>query len=81
MQSMPMRSMADERFVIPAGTHWNDVREMPRDVGKAIQNAFRAIESANPDRLDGIFGAAPDNAVIASRSPMSRNQAQGVPYN
>jgi len=53
------RSMADERFVIPAGAHWNDVRETPRDVGKAIQSAFRAIESANPDRLDGIFGDAP----------------------
>jgi len=53
------RSMADERFVIPAGAHWNDVRETPRDVGKAIQSTFRAIESANPDRLDGIFGDAP----------------------
>ena len=54
------RSMADERFVIPeGGAHWNDVREMPRDVGKAIQSALRAIESANPDRLDGIFGDAP----------------------
>jgi type I restriction enzyme M protein len=53
------RSMADERFVIPAGAHWNNVRETPRDVGKAIQTAFRAIESANPDRLDGIFGDAP----------------------
>jgi type I restriction enzyme M protein len=53
------RSMADEHFVIPAGVHWKDVRETPRDVGKAIQSAFRAIESANPDRLDGIFGDAP----------------------
>ena len=53
------RSMADERFVIPNGAHWNDVRETPRDVGKAIQSALRAIESANPDRLDGIFGDAP----------------------
>lgn len=52
------RTMADERFVIPSGAHWNDVRETPRDVGKAIQSALRAIESANPDRLDGIFGDA-----------------------
>lgn len=52
------RSMADERFVIPSGAHWNDVRETPRDVGKTIQSALRAIESANPDRLDGIFGDA-----------------------
>jgi type I restriction enzyme M protein len=53
------RAMADERFAIPAGAHWNEVRETTRDVGRAIQTAFRSIESANPDRLDGIFGDAP----------------------
>ena len=53
------RAMADERFVIPEGAHWKDVRETPREVGKVIQAAFRTIETANPDRLDGIFGEAP----------------------
>jgi type I restriction enzyme M protein len=53
------RAMADERFVIPLGAHWNDVRETPREVGKAIQSSLRSIESANPARLDGIFGDAP----------------------
>ena len=53
------RGMANERFFIPTGAHWNDVRETPRDVGQAIQNALRSIEAANPDRLDGIFGDAP----------------------
>jgi type I restriction enzyme M protein len=53
------RQMADERFMIPAGAHWQEVRETPKDVGQAIRNAFRAIETANPDRLDGIFGEAP----------------------
>lgn len=51
--------MANERFVIPAKAHWNDVREQAKDVGKAIQNAFRAIKAANPVKLDGIFGDAP----------------------
>ena len=33
------------------------VREnVPTDVGKAIQTAFRAIEKANTDKLTGIFG-------------------------
>ena len=51
---------ADEhRFQVPEGCHWNDVREKAKDVGKAIQNAFRAIEAANPVKLDGIFGDAP----------------------
>lgn len=50
---------ANDRFVIPDGAHWNQVRAIPRDVGRAIQDAMRAIEAANPDRLDGIFGEAP----------------------
>lgn len=51
--------MANERFVVSPKAHWNDVREKAKDVGKAIQTAFRAIESANPEKLDGIFGDAP----------------------
>ena len=43
-------------FVIPQGAHWGDVRNATQDVGKAIQNAFRAIENANSDKLQGIFG-------------------------
>lgn len=43
-------------FIIPAGAHWNDVRNVSTDVGKAIQNAFRSIERANSEKLSGIFG-------------------------
>lgn len=43
-------------FNIPHGFHWNDVRNVPMDVGKAIQTAFQAIEKANIDKLSGIFG-------------------------
>ncbi|RLD06933.1 MAG: SAM-dependent DNA methyltransferase [Chloroflexi bacterium] len=53
------RAMANERFVIPEGAHWQDVREAPKDVGQAIRDALRAIEAENPGRLDGIFGDAP----------------------
>ena len=52
-------AMADERFIIPTGAHWQEVRETTKDVGQAIRNALRGIEAANPDRLDGIFGDAP----------------------
>jgi type I restriction enzyme M protein len=48
----------NHRFQIPDGAHWRDVRETARDVGRAIQDAMRAIEVANPGRLDGIFGDA-----------------------
>ena len=49
----------NHRFQIPDGAHWNDVRQTPKNVGGAIQRAMRAIESANPALLDGIFGDAP----------------------
>ena len=50
---------ADDCFVIPDGAHWRQVREVPKNVGRAIQTAVRAIEAANPERLAGIFGDAP----------------------
>jgi type I restriction enzyme M protein len=50
---------ANDRFVIPNGAHWKDVRTIPKNIGQAIQKAMRAIETANPDRLDGVFGDAP----------------------
>ena len=53
------RDTANDRFVIPERAHWNDVRAVARHVGQAIRDAMRAIEAANPDRLDGIFGDAP----------------------
>ena len=43
-------------YVIPDGAHWDDVRNVPQDVGKAIQGAFRKIENANSEKLTGIFG-------------------------
>jgi type I restriction enzyme M protein len=46
------------RFRIPSQAHWNAVREQTTNVGKAIQDAMRAIEQANPDRLSSIFGDA-----------------------
>ncbi len=52
------RATADDRFAIPDGAHWSDVRTVSRDVGRALLNAFRAIEAANPERLSGVFGTA-----------------------
>jgi len=52
------RATADDRFAIPENAHWADVRAASRDVGRALVNAFRAIEAANPKRLAGTFGNA-----------------------
>ena len=49
---------ANDRFEIPEGAHWKDVRTASRDVGRALLNAFHSIEAANPQRLQGVFGNA-----------------------
>jgi type I restriction enzyme M protein len=50
---------ADEhRFQVPEGSHWQDVRETPANVGTALQNALRGIEAANQQHLYGVFGDA-----------------------
>jgi type I restriction enzyme M protein len=51
--------LIEHRFKVPAGSHWQNVREQHGEVGKAIQRAMREIEHANPDTLAGIFGDAP----------------------
>lgn len=48
----------NHRFQVPADAHWREIRKVNRDVGRALQQAMRAIETANPDKLFGIFGDA-----------------------
>ena len=52
------RATADDRFTISDDAPWSDGRAASRDVGRALLNAFRAIEAANPERLAGVFGNA-----------------------
>ncbi|XKH52044.1 type I restriction-modification system subunit M [Citricoccus nitrophenolicus] len=46
----------NHRFAIPHGAHWEDIRGVTTNIGPAILAAMRAIESANPDTLTGVFG-------------------------
>ena len=46
----------NHRFIVPKGYHWKDVRSESENVGVAIVNAFRAIEKANVEKLQGVFG-------------------------
>jgi type I restriction enzyme M protein len=48
----------NHRFQITADSHWREVRKVNRDVGHTLQQAMRAIEVANQDKLMGIFGDA-----------------------
>lgn len=43
-------------FIVPKGHHWNDVRQVTEDVGRAIITAFKEIEKANGEKMTGIFG-------------------------
>lgn len=45
------------RFDIPEEASWEKVRNTSKDIGEAIQNALRIIESKN-ERLHGVFGDA-----------------------
>jgi type I restriction enzyme M protein len=45
------------RIQIPKNFHWKKVFSKTKDIGQALKNAFRGIESANP-HLHGIFGDA-----------------------
>jgi type I restriction enzyme M protein len=46
----------NHRFQVPLGAHWEEVRNVSTDIGKAIKTAMSEIEKANPDKLSGIFG-------------------------
>ena len=48
----------NHRFQVPADAHWRELRKVSRDVGRGLQQAMRAIETANPKKLFGIFGDA-----------------------
>jgi type I restriction system adenine methylase HsdM len=46
----------NHRFAIPDGCHWDDIRSVTQNIGATVLRAMRAIESANPDTLPGVFG-------------------------
>ena len=48
----------NHRFQIPPDAHWREIRKASREVGRELQRAMRAIETANPQKLYGIFGDA-----------------------
>ena len=48
----------NHRFQIPQDAHWSQVRQAAKNIGKVLQSGMRAIETANPDKLYGIFGDA-----------------------
>ena len=45
-------------FMVPKGAHWKDVRAKSENIGAALVDAFAKIQSANPEKLHGVFGDA-----------------------
>jgi type I restriction enzyme M protein len=48
----------NHRFVIPSGSHWNNIRNTTTNVGAKILSCMKAIESHNLNALSGVFGDA-----------------------
>ena len=48
----------NHRFKVPTEAHWNQVRRVTVNVGKAINDALNAIQKVNNQQLQGIFGDA-----------------------
>ena len=46
------------RFRLPAGCHWQDIRQTASNVGTTLARAMQDIERANPDTLFRVFGSA-----------------------
>lgn len=64
-------------FVIPDGCHWEDVRGVSVDVGKAISQAMLGIEKANPETLSGVFSAF-DDATWTDKNKLSDERLKNL---
>ncbi len=64
-------------FVIPDGCHWEDVRKVTKDVGKAIVKAMTGIEKANPDTLSGVFSSF-DDATWTDKNKLSDERLKNL---
>ncbi len=64
-------------FVIPEGSHWEDVRGVSENVGKAIVKAMTGIEKANPDTLSGVFSAF-DDATWTDKNKLSDERLKNL---
>lgn len=64
-------------FVIPSGCHWEDVRKVTKNVGKAIVSAMTGIEKANPDTLSGVFSSF-DDATWTDKNKLSDERLKNL---
>lgn len=67
----------NHRFIVPEGSHWNDIRVKAENIGYAIQTAFRDVEKANPRNLISIFNDF-DDAKWSNKERISDNRLKDL---
>ena len=63
---------ANDRFIIPAGAHWSDVRTAPRNVGRALLKRVSSHRGGEPGATSGRVRQCP----VDRQGPASRRNAQ-----
>src|SRR5438128_11044186 len=59
----------NHRFQIPPEAHWRRVRQAATDVGRVLQHALRAIETANPTSSMAFLATPSGPTKTASPTP------------
>lgn len=67
----------NHRFIVPVGSHWNDIRAKAENIGYAIQTAFRDVEKANPRNLISIFNDF-DDAKWSNKERLSDDRLKDL---
>ena len=67
----------NHRFIIPEGSHWDDIRAKSENIGHSIQVAFREIEKANPKNLFTIFSDF-DDAKWSNKERLSDERLKNL---
>lgn len=62
------------RFIVPEGCLWEDLQQVPENIGSALQTILDRIQEANPETLGGIFGGA----QWANREQLPESALEGV---
>lgn len=64
-------------FIIPEGCHWNDVRRVSQNIGRAVAAAMTGIEKANPETLSDVFSSF-DDATWTDKTKLSDERLKNL---
>lgn len=64
-------------FIIPSGSHWDDIRNITENVGKAIVDAMVNVERSNFQTLNGLFSSF-DDANWSDKTKLSDERLKNL---